>query len=132
MSLKAFKIVRILIAMFIGVIVSVSVTTANMYLALSAIIIGIIIMILAKRRVKDVMVDEMMKTIAYKAASIAYSTSVVVLALLSLILVFTNLDDQNTFNYRLGIVFSYIVLFSMAVYSFAHYFYRKKYGTDEE
>jgi len=131
MSFKTFKIVRIFIAMFIAATVSTAVSIENVYLACSAVIIGIISMLLIKRSVKDVMVDEMIKNIAQKSAMAAYSICIPLLALVSLVLMFSDLKNQGRF-YDLGTILSYIVLFNMMVYSFAYYFYRKKYGTDDE
>lgn len=132
MSYKNFRIVIMFVAAFIAIVVSTAITRENPYLAVSAVTIGMISMFLIKKRVKDVMVDEMIENIAGKAARVTYSVTVSVLALLSLIFMFSNLGSKDSYFYNLGIIFSYIVLFSMAIYSFAYYFYRKKYGSNEE
>jgi uncharacterized membrane protein len=121
-----------LMVVFISATVSIAVSIDNAYLAFSTIIVGMISMFLIKRSVKDVMVDEMIQSIAQKSALMAYSICIPLLALLSIILMFSNLDNQSSYYYQLGITFSYIVLFNMAAYSFAYYFYKKKYGTDDE
>ena len=132
MSYKSFKIVRILIASFIAMTVSIAVSMENVLMAVSAIGVGMISMLLVKRNVKALLVDEMVKNIAGKSALMAYSITVPTLALLSLIFMFSNLSNQGSYFYDLGIIFSYIALFNMAVYSIAYYYYRKKYGSDEE
>ena len=132
MSYKSFKIVRILIASFIAMTVSIAVSMENVLMAVSAIGVGMFTMILVKKNVKAVLVDEMVKNIAGKSALMAYSITVPTLALLSLIFMFSNLSNQGSYLYNLGIIFSYIALFSMMVYSIAYYYYRKKYGSDEE
>lgn len=132
MSYKTFKIARILMAMFIAMTVSIAVTTENFYLALFAIIIGMISMFLIKRSVKAVMVDEMVKVIAGKSGLMAYNVSVMSLAFFSLFLIFSNLSNRESQLYNLGTILSYIVLFEMAVYSFSYYYYNKKYGRDDQ
>jgi uncharacterized membrane protein len=132
MSYKTFKLVRILIAFFIGMTVSIAISVQNVLLAVSAIGIGMISLLLIKKNVKAVLVDEMVKNIAGKSALMTYSITVPVLALLSLIFMFSNLKNGGSYLYNLGIIFSYIALFNMAVYSIAYYYYRKKYGSDEE
>lgn len=117
---------------FIAMTVSIAVSIENVYLALSAVIIGAISMFLIKRSVKEVLVDEMVKTIAGKSALMAYTVSVTVLAVLSLVFMFSNLSNQGSQLYNLGLILSYIALFNMAVYSFAYYYYQKKYGRDNE
>jgi uncharacterized membrane protein len=132
MSYRAFKVVRVFIAFFIAMTVSIAVSTKNVYLAISAMAIGSILMLLVKKNVRAVLVDEMVKNIAGKSALIAYSITVSVLAILSLVFMFSNLSYRGSDLYNLGVIFSYIALFSMAVYSLAYYYYRKKYGSDEE
>ncbi|MFZ2390785.1 MAG: DUF2178 domain-containing protein [Minisyncoccales bacterium] len=132
MSYKNFKIARLLITFFLAMTVSIAVSTENVLLAVSAIGIGMITMVLIKKNVKAVLVDEMVKNIAGKSALMAYSITVPVLAALSLVFMFSNLSNEGSYLYNLGMIFSYIALFNMAVYSIAYYYYRKKYGSDEE
>ena len=132
MSYKNFKIARLLITFFLAMTVSIAVSTENILLAVSAIGIGMITMLLIRRNVKAVLVDEMVKNIAGKSALMAYSITVPVLALLSLIFMFSNLSNEGSYLYNLGMIFSYIALFNMAVYSIAYYYYRNKYGSDKE
>jgi uncharacterized membrane protein len=132
MSYKKFKIVRFLIVFFLAMTISIAVNMENVWLAISAMGIGAITMLLVKKNVKAVLVDEMVKNIAGKSALIAYSITVPVLAILSLVFMFSNLSHQGSDLYNLGVIFSYIALFNMAVYSIAYYYYRKKYGSDEE
>jgi len=132
MSYKNFKLVRLLIVFFLAMTVSIAISMENVLLAVSAIGIGMILMLLIKKNVKAVLVDEMVRNIAGKSALIAYSITVPVLAVLSLVFMFSNLDNEGSYFYNLGLIFSYIALFNMAVYSVAYYYYRKKYGSDEE
>ena len=132
MSYKNFKVARMLMAMFIAMTVSIAVSMENVLLAVSAVGIGMISMVLIKRSVKEVLVDEMVKTIAGKSALMAYSITVPVLAFLSLILMFSNLSTRGSEMYNLGITLSYVALFNMAAYSLAYYYYQKKYGRDNE
>ncbi|MFA5208019.1 MAG: DUF2178 domain-containing protein [Candidatus Paceibacterota bacterium] len=132
MSYKNFKIARLLITFFLAMTVSIAVSTENVLLAVSAIGIGMILMFLVKKNVKAVLVDEMIKNIAGKSALITYSITVPVLAVLSLIFMFSNLGNEGSYLYNLGIIFSYIALFNMAVYSIAYHYYQKKYGSDKE
>jgi len=132
MSYKTFKWVRIFMAMFIAATVSIAVTIENAYLALAAVIVGMISMLLIKRNVKEVLVDEMVKSIAGKSALMAYSITVPVLALLSLVFMFSNLKERGSDMYNLGIILSYIALAQMFIYSFFYYYYQRKYGRDGE
>jgi len=132
MSYKNYKIVRIFIAMFMAMTVSIAISVENVLLAVSAIGIGMISIFLIKKNVKAVLVDEMIKNIAGKSALIAYSITVPALAVLSLVFMFPNFNSEGSYLYNLGIIFSYIALFNMAIYSLAYYYYQKKYGRDNK
>ena len=132
MSYKNFKIARLLITFFLAMTVSIAISMENVLLAVSAIGIGMMTIVLIKKNVKAVLVDEMVKNIAGKSALMAYSITVPILAVLSLVFMFSNLINEGSYLYNLGMIFSYIALFNMAVYSIAYYYYRKKYGSDEE
>jgi uncharacterized membrane protein len=132
MSYKTFKIARLLIAFFLAMTISIAVSMENVLLAVSAMGLGMTSMLLIKKRVKAVMVDEMIKNIAGKSALMAYSITVPVLAVLSLVFMFSNLGEPGSYFYNLGVIFSYLALFNMAVYSLAYYYYRNKYGSNEE
>ena len=119
-------------AMFIAATVSIAVTIENVYLALAAVIIGMISMLLIKKNVKEVLVDEMVNSIAGKSALMAYSIAVPVLAVLSLVFMFSNLKERGSDMYNLGIILSYIALGQMFIYSFFYYYYQRKYGRDGE
>lgn len=132
MSYKTFKWVRVFMAMFIAATVSIAVTIENSYLAIAAVAVGMVSMLLIKKNVKEVLVDEMVKDIAGRAALMAYSITIPVLALLSLVFMFSNLSQRGSDLYNLGVILSYIALFNMFVYSFFYYYYQRKYGRDGE
>ena len=125
MSYNRYKLVRIFIVAFVSITVSLAVSAENAYLAVAGVVIGGIAMFLVKKNVKELLVDEMIKSIAGKSALMAYSITVPTLALFSIILMFSNLGNVDSYYYNLGIILSYIVLFNIAIYSISYYFYKK-------
>lgn len=125
MSYNRYKLVRIFIVAFVSITVSLAVSAENAYLAVAGVVIGGIAMFLVKKNVKELLVDEMVKSIAGKSALMAYSITVPTLALFSIILMFSNLGNIDSYYYNLGIILSYIVLFNIAIYSISYYFYKK-------
>ncbi|MDD4074442.1 MAG: DUF2178 domain-containing protein [Candidatus Pacebacteria bacterium] len=125
MSYNRYKLVRIFVLVFVSITVSLAASAENLYLAAAGIVIGMIAMFLVKKNVKELLVDEMIKSIAGKSALMAYSITVPTLALFSIILMFSNLGDTSSYYYNLGIILSYIVLFNIAIYSISYYFYKK-------
>ncbi|MFA5755369.1 MAG: DUF2178 domain-containing protein [Candidatus Paceibacterota bacterium] len=125
MSYNRYKLARFFIVVFISITVSLAVSTENVYLAVAGIVIGGVAMFLVKKNVKELLVDEMVKSIAGKSALMAYGITVPTLALLSIVLMFSNLGNIDSYYYNLGIILSYIVLFNIAIYSISYYFYKK-------
>jgi len=89
MTLKQYNFVRIVVAMFLAALVGQAVILNNFYLAGAAVLIAIGLIILTKRRVKEVIADERDYEIAGKAARWSLTIfsaigSIAVLVLMSL------------------------------------------------
>jgi len=119
-----FKFIRILTAMYVSVTVSVAVTTNNGWLALFGIGSGLIFLWAMKRKFQIRSTDEMLENIGGKAARMAFSVMTTVLALLSLLFHF--LGEPTGYLAALAIIFSYLTLSLIAVYSLAFYYYQKQ------
>lgn len=126
MQIKSFKKVQIGVSFFMGATVAVAVLIDNLFLALTAVLAGMIFMFLVKRKVKGVMVDERIISLAGKAARITYGIVTMVLAIASLIFVVLGKANGEFYLESLGIIFSYITLFSMAVYSISYRYLSRK------
>lgn len=126
MKYNQFKKVKILIVAFIFATVAVALTLGNMILALVGILIGTLFLFLVKRKIKTVLVDERVKSISGYAARLTYVISTIFLAFLSLLFLLRDRGES------LGIIFSYLVLLNLAIYSMSYKFYIKKYGDDNE
>ena len=130
MSYKAFRGLRILVIIFILLIVSIAVTLENAILATSAVVIGIIAMLVIKRNVKEIKTDEMIQNIAQKSAWWAYNIFVPFLAVLSIFLTVDNKEGSDLYN--LGVILSYVALIHIALYLIAFLYFKKKYISDDK
>jgi uncharacterized membrane protein len=130
MSYTKFKIIRVLIALFVGFSVAFAVVQQNIYLAIFAIVSGIVFMVFVKRKLKVITVDECIIAVAGHASRITYGVSTFLLAMTSLVLIFISLHNEQSLAFIVGQVLSYIALFNIAVYSIAFYYFDKKYGFD--
>ena len=130
MSYKAFRGLRILVIIFILLIVSIAVTLENAILATSAVVIGIIAMLVIKRNVKEIKTDEMIQNIAQKSAWWAYNIFVSFLAVLSIFLTVDNKEGSDLYN--LGVILSYVALIHIALYLIAFLYFKKKYISDDK
>lgn len=138
MSAKQYRQIRAVIAVFISLLVSVSVSIDSYLLAAAAVITGMVFMILVRSKAR-ITIDEREAAVREKAARWAYAIFTPTLGLgafLMLIPTHSGLGvfakGQWEFIESLGMIFAYLTLYLIGVYSVAFYFINKKYGGDEE
>lgn len=132
MNYKQFKRMRLLITSFVSATVAIAVVYNNVVLALAGVVIGILFLFLVRKKTKVVLVDERIKSIAGYAARLTYTILTITVALLSLIFILSA-RRLNEPNYEmLGIILSYITLFSVALYSLSYKYFSKKYGETDD
>ncbi len=132
MKYQQFKKVKALVASFVSATVAIAVVYNNIVLALAGVIIGILFLFLVRRKTKAVLVDERIQTIAGRAARLTYTILTVILAFLSLIFIGAGRRTGEANYEALGVILSYITLFSLALYSLSYKYMSKKYGEKDD
>lgn len=133
MTYKQFKKIKILVASFVSATVAIAVVYDNMALSFAGVIIGVLFLFLVRKKTKAVLVDERIEKISGRAARLTYSILTAAVAFLSLMFIAVGwrLDEAN--YEMLGVILSYVALFSLALYSLSYKYFSKKYGeTDDE
>lgn len=131
MTKKQFLTLRLLIVIFISVSVSIAYSTANFKLAIAAILVGMLFIFLVKKKSGQIKVDERIISISGQAARLTYSIFTIILAAISLVLMFYGKANQDYFYESLGTIMSYAVMANLLIYSFAYHYYNNKYGGDK-
>lgn len=131
MSYKLYQIIRIIIGLLIATIVMVAVIGNNFYLAISGIFIGVLFLFLAKSKFKKVIVDERVISVSGRASRATYSLVTMFLAISGLFSILTARAHEDLYLESLGIVFCYIALLLITIYSISYHYFNKKYGADE-
>ena len=132
MNYKNFKRMRILATTFVSVTVAMAVVYNNIILALAGVLIGMLFLFLVKRKTKAVLVDERIQSIGGRAARLTYTILTMTLAFLSLVFILTGRRIGEANYELLGIILSYITLFSLALYSLSYKYFSKKYGEEDD
>jgi uncharacterized membrane protein len=133
MNYKQFKRMRILTASFVSATVAIAVVYNNVILALAGVFIGMLFLFLVRRKTKAVLVDERIQSIGGRAARLTYTILTITVGFLSLIFIMTGRRTGEANFEMLGVILSYIALFSLALYSLSYKYFSKKYGeTDDE
>jgi len=130
MTLKQFKLARILVAFFIGATVAIASTTENIILAIAAVLIGMIFMVIVRKRTKAVLSDERTEKIAGASARMTDAILTSFLAVLSLFLIMSGKSDGDAFTESVGTVLSFTALLSVGIYALSYAYFNKYYGAD--
>lgn len=128
MKLNTFKKIKLLLTIFVTVNFVIAIVTNNIYLALIAIVIGLLLLMFVRSKVKDVVVDERIKQIALFAYRNAFLISTVILAGFSIMFIVFSRDSNQIIMETIGTIMSYISLFNIAIYVMSYKYYSKKYG----
>lgn len=134
MNRKIYKQFRIIVAFFVGMIVSIAVTKDSYLLAAAGVFTGIIFMFLVRSKAK-ITTDERELSVQEKAARVTYSIFAPTIGIISFLLLLPAQGGFTVFSKgewlfieSLGIVFAYLTLFLIALYAVTYYFFNKKYG----
>ncbi|MDD5043154.1 MAG: DUF2178 domain-containing protein [Patescibacteria group bacterium] len=133
MNYQQFKRMKVLTASFVSATVAIAVVYNNIVLALAGVLIGLLFLFLVRRKTKAVLVDERIQNIGGRAARLTYTILTITIAFLSLVFIIIGRRLGEANYEMLGIILSYITLFSLAFYSLFYKYFSKKYGeTDDE
>lgn len=138
MNIKKYKQTRAIVAIYVSILVSVSMSLNNLILAVFAVITGMIFLFFARSKTK-IIIDEREKAIREKAAQMTYSIFVPTLGIGTFLLFFPSKSGLSVFSKgefiyleSLGTVFAYLTLFILTIYSLSYHFVNRKYGGNNE
>ena len=128
MNDKNFQILKIMVAAFLIILVLLAVVRGQVLLALLAVVAGILFLT-AIRSKSEVIMDEREQSVQEKAARMTYMIFAPTLGLSALALLLLSTED-NFYLESLGIIFSYLTLFQITLYTLSSFFIDRKYGGD--
>jgi uncharacterized membrane protein len=128
MDIKAYRNWRVAITAIIVAVAAVSVATGIVYILISAVIIGMIVLLILQRRVKEVIYDERTYTIAYKAARLTMSVVGIGMAVAGAILLALNRDAPSSTLAQVGFALMYATCGLLVVNLAAYTYYSRKLG----
>lgn len=127
MKAKTFIWAKALIMIFIVLVVGYAYVKQLAVVGLGAVVVGMLFMVLVKTRVKEVMVDERMMTVAGKAGEITYRVVTLVMGLGALMLMTIGQGEGMEYLNALGLIFAYIAMFSIGVYALSYWLFNRDY-----
>ncbi len=136
MNRKRYRQIRIIVALFVGIIISLAVTRQSYLLATAGVLTGMVFMALVRSKV-NIKIDEREVDVQEKAAKMAYSIFTPTIGILSFLLLLPAKGNLVVFSRgewmfieSLGFIFAYLTLFLIAIYAISYHFFNKKYGGD--
>lgn len=134
MGRKKYKQMRVFIAFFVGLIVSIASTRGSYLLAVAGVVTGMVFMALVRSKVK-IPTDERELAIQEKAARMAYAIFAPTLGIAAFLLLLPSKGGISVFSKgewlyieSLGMVFAYLALFLIIIYAISYHFFNKKLG----
>jgi uncharacterized membrane protein len=124
--MENYKTLRVIIAIFVGVVVGLSVTMGQILPAILAIIIGAMISYIYKKNTDETLEDERIVKISEKASRMAMVLFSISIAIIGLFLI-TLRDTYPDFT-QAGFTLSYASVALLTLYYIFYGYYNKKYG----
>ena len=127
MDKKTYNRIKAGVAAGIGILMAYSVLQNSWALATGTVALGMIILVLAKKRVDAILYDERTKVVREKAANATLALVTVVFAISALVLIETSFWGYPE-NSVYGYILAYIALIIMAVNGFFSWYYNERLG----
>ena len=126
MSFKQFMLLRIIAIIIVACLVAWTAATDNWWIIIPIVIIGTAILLLLSRRVKEVVVDERVHSIAEKASFIAFRVFGILAAVTAATLV--ALGQKTPKLEPIGLTLAFSTCGLIMIYYIAYFYYNRKYS----
>ena len=124
--MENYKILRVIIAIFVGTVAGISVTMGEIFPAILAIVIGAMISYIYKKKTDETLEDERIIKISEKASRMAMVLFSISIAIIGLF--FITLRNEYPDFTQAGFTLSYAAVAILALYYLFYEYYNKKYG----
>jgi uncharacterized membrane protein len=127
MSLKTFTRIRIFVLIIMVGLISWAIVSGNALIPIPVVIAAIVIVLLFRRRVREVAVDERVYSIAEKASYLAFRIFGIAAAVIGATLIALGWDSSSDL-YTIGLTLAYAVCGLLVIYYIAYIYYNRKYS----
>jgi len=130
MSYKTFRLWQGIVGAVIGAVIAVSVVTGNAIVPIPTVIVGMLIIIALRRRVKEVIADERVYAIAEKASRLTVQIVGIAMAAVGGTLLAISHGGSSVLA-QVGFTLSYATCGLLVIYYVAYTYYNRKLGGKE-
>ena len=130
MNYKIYKLWRTIVVIIVVILVGWAVATNNALIPVPAVIAGIVIVLLLKRGMKEVVVDERIFSVADKAAMLVFRTFIILAGMIAATMLASNEGSHPALE-QVGFTLAYSICTMLLIYYLAYIYYNRKYGGKE-
>jgi uncharacterized membrane protein len=127
MSLKTFTRIRIFVLIIMVGLISWAIVSGNAWLPIPVVIAAIVIVLLFRRRVREVAIDERVYSIAEKASYLTFRIFGIAAAVIGVTLVALGWESASDL-YKIGLTLAYSACGLLVIYYIAYIYYNRKYS----
>jgi uncharacterized membrane protein len=131
MSYKTFRMWQGIMGMVIGGVTGLSVALGVWIVPIPVIFVGLIIITILRRRVKEVIADERTYAVAEKAARLTFQIAVIGLAAIGIVLLVVSHGTSHELT-QTGFAFEYAACALLVINALAYNYYSRKLGGKNE
>jgi len=125
--MKNYQILRISVAIFVAIVVGLSVTIGTILPAILAIVIGAMVSYIYKKSTDEILEDERITKVSEKASRISIVVFSISIALIGMFLIILR-NEYPDFT-QAGFTLSYASVALLTLYYIFYGYYNKKYGS---
>jgi uncharacterized membrane protein len=127
MSYKTFNIIKLLVVIIMAGLIGWAVSQGNYWIPIPAVIAALATMLLFRKGVKEIVVDERVYSIAEKAAYLAFRIFSIAAAVIGVTFVLLGFETVPQL-YPIGLTLAFSVCGLVLIYYIAYTGYKRKYS----
>lgn len=127
MSYKKYMVLRVLIIVVMAFLGAWAATSDNLLLLIPVVVVLGALLITLRRKVKEVIVDERVNTIAGRASRLAFVVFVLLAVIAAATLIYLA-EGTSDVRFHIGLTLDYAACALMVFYWLAYIYYNRKFG----
>jgi uncharacterized membrane protein len=130
MTYKTYRLWKLLVVIIVGVLVGWAVPQGNAYIPIPAAVVAMVVLLVVRRGVKEVVIDERTYSIANRASRAAFQAGVLLMVLAGATLVALGYNDYPELETP-GFTLIYSATGLLLIYLIGYAYFGRKYGGKE-
>lgn len=130
MSYKRFMLFRLVAIIILAGLGAWAGSTGNLVLLVPAAVVLFIILFVMRKKVNEVVVDERVNAVAYRASRVAFLAFVFIAVIIGAVLVLMA-EDSSDALFKIGVTLNYSACALVVFYWVAFTYFNRKYGGKE-